>query len=655
MFHNRIKMVSQFFYSFFLSMLLCTPLLCTTATPNFNISAEDMEELQKQMQEGQKKYAKMTPAEQKKVDDHFEVMMLKTAQAIEDAGGEDVINNMNPDELTEFLESLGTILKEEEEKIAAEEQKTLKPTPPQPTPAPTTIKKVTPTDIKTNTGQTQLLDVIRALIQRIESFLLKTQNIPDLPAEVETWYDERKLPEWATTNKWDIIKKRIEKINQKLHKIVDLDPKTKEPRYINNAYADESLRNNLIKLNSLLLSSEPNIDVVMFKAKKNKEFADKTEKSIINVINNIGEALFKLKIEESLNAIFDKWESEDAKKRRTQEEADIKKAEELSLQKISIRPSKSAGKSSDTGAIFHASSSSDYSGGSYDYSSPYSSYDGGPSYRKNSSYGSHDGLDTPGKKSKSDSADKDKDSSTKDGGEAKKDTDKDKDKNKDKDKIKDKKETTPDKEKIKKEKEKTKKIDRIEFNIENAIEEAQKTIGNCIVTTKDKNKEIKTGALADIHTYLTSSDAQYTFNAAKSKKDSEALKQATDRLKEARKNVDELKKQVSDAKERAEYKKNLKETLNSKEKIDLGKMINTGMVKIYEKPKAGSTWDNESQKVTAEKKYVYLGMGGIDKDGKISAPELQKIVDEIPGPITSIYDLKNAYKKLEAAIEELAP
>lgn len=222
----------------------------------------------------------------------------------------------------------------EVEEIKPEEVKIEKPIEPSAvTPKPVEAPKAAPSKVD------QAIKLIDNLLTRIESFLRKTQIIPDFNAKVQDWSKKRALQGLPEAISWSTVKKLLESLVHKLYTLKDRDPKTKSYKYIDELLRNQNLYNNLAQLNNTLTSAEPQIETPDL---GESTLTEASKKATQKTLNSLIEALYRLNIPSMIDDVFASYETR-AKKIKEEEIAAIKEAEKAGAKPAKITPVTVAG------------------------------------------------------------------------------------------------------------------------------------------------------------------------------------------------------------------------------------------------------------------------------------------------------------------------
>ncbi len=212
---------------------------------------------------------------------------------------EQMINDMSPNELEQFI---GGMFGEAGAKQP--QPKPIKPTEPE---IPIKeIKKETPKLTKKEMNeQEQALDLINAIIKRSESFMVKAQAMPELAGKTKRWAKQGHIRNWQADSDWNNLKTAVNRLIQKLHKMKDVDPKTKQYKFLKDFIEDKALYNNISLLRSNLDQYEPKIEISAFGIEK---MSPQVKRAIQHILSSFTESLYILKTPEALNKIIAKYE-----------------------------------------------------------------------------------------------------------------------------------------------------------------------------------------------------------------------------------------------------------------------------------------------------------------------------------------------------------
>lgn len=287
----------------------------------------------------------------------------------------EMINRMSPEEQQGFMmEIMGELEKEvsklpkeeqekflnefwsEVEKEAQQLEEKIKPivnenVPPiemEPTPAPTPVKENVPTPKPiAKTKVDEAINIIDGLLKKLEKILNKTALIPDIDIKVSGWLKDGSItPSFAN---WQTLKNQIELFIQQLSKLKDRDPKTRDYKYMGELVKNEVVFNNLSRVESILRSTEPSIEIPEFGATK---LADKSSTALKKALSSISEAFYRLGLPSALDSIIEKYEP--TAKKYSEEKAKSMQEAQKAGQPYRTTPVMSAGANPADRALFSA-------------------------------------------------------------------------------------------------------------------------------------------------------------------------------------------------------------------------------------------------------------------------------------------------------------
>jgi len=303
--------------------------------------------------------AKMTPEERAQFDSDVD-QLTKELEA------------MKPEELDAFMNTV--LFGQPQQPPMPEEIQPVAPEIKVEAPKPEPVKPKKPLK-----KQDEALNTIDGIINSTNSFLHKIARYIDFVGKLKKWSEQGKIPGWKPTYTWDGIKKEIESLLHTLNKMKDKDTKTNEYKYLSDLIDNESLYNNLNKLNDSLANLEPNIEVDEFEVDEFKAVTKESREFIRKVLAQYLEALYALDIPADLEKVIAKYEPT-AKKMKEEEEKATKKVFEESKKKPKPVPAVVSGKGEKESSYHGGSSYGDSGMNPYDYypyssgySSPYSS------------------------------------------------------------------------------------------------------------------------------------------------------------------------------------------------------------------------------------------------------------------------------------------
>ena len=289
--------------------------------PGFpEMSEEEMQVLETELNE----LSKLSPEEQ---ENFFQAVMDEARESLSDDGKE-LFDRINAGE---------DISEEDFEKLFEE----LIPTPEKEKPVEKEVKpelkkeekKPEPKPVITSKHETAI-DRINSLITYTNQFIVKSGTVPELPGKIQRWEKKDKI-NWKSGLTWNGFKAELEKFVMQLNKLLEQDKKSKQFKHLDELLKNETLYNNLSKVEKSVSSLVPQIEEVPpLGAKMSKESKRAMQKSISEFI----EALYKLTLPQELDKLFEICEPKAKEQREAEEAAQKKAAEEAKKPRIPGRP-----------------------------------------------------------------------------------------------------------------------------------------------------------------------------------------------------------------------------------------------------------------------------------------------------------------------------
>lgn len=307
-----------------------------------------MEELEAMERAVEAERAKMSPEERAQFDKDVAQLTKELEQ-------------MKPEELETFIEQVLFGQPQPGEQAPIEEP--TKPMMEQPVTEPQPIEPVKPIVQKPRKKIDEALARVNDIIALTNSFLTKVGIIIEFPGKVQKWAEQGKIRGWKPGYTWELLKKRLDALVQKLFTIKAQD-KSNNYKYLNDVIEDEALYSNLGKLHTTLKELEPQVDVDDFGG---EPVSPEVRDVIRKLMGSYIEALDVLDVPVDLDKIIAKFEPT-AKKLREEESTAGKKALEESKKPRKAQATVVAGRA-ETEDLYGGYTPSSY--GSYDYSSPY--------------------------------------------------------------------------------------------------------------------------------------------------------------------------------------------------------------------------------------------------------------------------------------------
>jgi hypothetical protein len=313
---NRTIFLLMLFISWFLPALAQQAIL----PPNMMIPTE--EELIKMTKEIEEFRASMTPAQRVEFDKQVEDLTK-------------VMENMSEKELEEFINTVFTNPDSLDQHI--------QPTPlPNQQPVPTPIVKPEEPLYKPSTVPTKTIEttktILLGLTTQLESFLRKANLIPDLYGSLQAWIPAALLADKKEIT-WQELKQDSEKLISFLKILLSVDPITGHYYYLASLIENDTLYQNIIRLNDAIIRHEPSIEIAPFGL---SEVTKESRKATSALLGALVQAIYTQQMIGEINKLFVAFEPQ-AKKVMEQEEGARKRAIEESKRTPMQAPSRSAG------------------------------------------------------------------------------------------------------------------------------------------------------------------------------------------------------------------------------------------------------------------------------------------------------------------------
>lgn len=316
------------------------------------------------------------------------------------------LQNMSEDELNAYVNEMFA------EEIKAIEAKESKPQEQAPE-ASSSVSESSKVESKKaiSSEEEQAITLIKALIKNINLLLQKAGQTSELGAKISRWKKAGKVS-WDKDAEWSTMKPTIEKLMQRLHTLLEINPRTNDYKYLKELIANKELVAELKQLDAVLQKEIKDINLPEF------ELVTMSKKSNLawrKALDAIHKAFYKSGILKSIDAVIEKFNPE-AKKIREEEEKAKQKAIEASKATRTPASARVAGKAdsqfapytaTDSGFSFDMPSYGGYSSpsygsyGDYSFSSPKEST---PAAGTKSGFGAGSAAGGAGDKGKSGSA-----------------------------------------------------------------------------------------------------------------------------------------------------------------------------------------------------------------------------------------------------------
>lgn len=252
---SLFKRIQAFSFVFF--MLCAQPLaaMMPQMGPGMpQLSPAEQRQLEAEMAAFQEEFNKLSPQEQESFYQSMEQAVQKIEELAQTEDGKKLLEKLDKGEISdEELDSLINQLTGEPTKAeAVEEEPEEVVAPPE---APKPIKVL-------SSKEEQALNTLSSLIIATDSFLVKVLAIPEFPGKVKQWHRKGRISWVGKVQSWADLKNDIEKFQTQLGTLIEPDPQTGEYYHLDELLKQESLYNNLRKVESVVSTQEPEIQEV---------------------------------------------------------------------------------------------------------------------------------------------------------------------------------------------------------------------------------------------------------------------------------------------------------------------------------------------------------------------------------------------------------
>lgn len=289
------------------------------------MSPEEMQQFEAEMAQLNQMLEGLSPEEQEKVlNEMVQEAMEEVKKDLSDEGKE----------LLDKLNDTGDISDEDFEKLlnelAPQENSKEQPEPTKPQP----ISKEQPKIILTTAHQ-KALDLINSLIDRTNLFIVKASTIPELPGSISKWQREKKI-NWQPNLTWNKFKSDLDSFVSKLEQLKKQDPKTQQYNHLDELIKDETLYNNLSKVEKVAVQYEPLVEEIA--PIGGQTVPEESKNAIQKLLTQYNEALYILNLGQAIDELFGKFEPKAKEMRKAEQEAKIAAEQEAKKTRRSGAP-----------------------------------------------------------------------------------------------------------------------------------------------------------------------------------------------------------------------------------------------------------------------------------------------------------------------------
>lgn len=319
------------------------------------VDDKEMQQLEAELAEFNKMYENMSEKEKAEFNSMMQDAVEEVRKGLSDEGKQ----------LFEKLEG-GNISDEEIDKLLNElvpSPETAKPAAPVEEPVKEAVvekpaQKTQPKQVITSKHQ-KAIDIIRSLITLTNSFIVKAGSLPEFPGDLKNWEKEGSIT-WKKGQTWNTFKHELEKFVSLLNKLIERDKKTGDYLHLDELLKNESVYNNLSKLEKTISSLEAKIEEI---SPLTKKISPDSKAALQKTISQYHEALFTLQLPQDIAQLLEKFEPKAKTMRESQEAAQKKAAEESKRPRIPGSPVVGGRADAEGGYYSPSSYSGGYSGG----------------------------------------------------------------------------------------------------------------------------------------------------------------------------------------------------------------------------------------------------------------------------------------------------
>lgn len=301
--------------SMYLIILLCVSMgyAQKPAMPP-KMNEAEMKQLESEIADFQKQLQAMPEEEQAAFFQSMEQAVQKIDELSKTEEGKVLLDKLDKGSISdeELDQLINQIVGDEEPEVAVPVE--------EPKEEPKVIVK--PKPVVVSSKHQQAIDTINAIIAHSNAFIVKAATVPELPGKIIKW-QKHKLVDWKPGLTWNKLKTDIEQFVSYLNILLERDQKTKEYYHIDEFLKEESLYNNLKKIQHIVSEYEPQIEEV---SPLHKSLTKTSKRAFQKMLSQYSEALYTLNVIEELKKLVSKFQPK-AKLAREEEEKAFQKAE----------------------------------------------------------------------------------------------------------------------------------------------------------------------------------------------------------------------------------------------------------------------------------------------------------------------------------------
>lgn len=287
------RIINQIFLATFALIIFSTSYAAQFGAPGpMPMAGGISAEMQEEMKKFEEEFANLDPKEQDEFFASLDDAVKKIDELSKTQEGKEMLSKLESGAITdEELDSLINQLveddpvKKEDEPVAQtkEEQK------PQ-----------APKQVLTSKHE-KAIAAINSLIASINSSIVKAATVPEFPSKLKSWIKKKQVL-IQPSKAWNEVKVDLERLVEQLSLLLERDPKTANYYHIDALLKNESLLNNIQKIESAVAQFEPRAEEVPLLGGRRMKNASK--RAYHSLLNEYNEALYILNLTQELKTLF---------------------------------------------------------------------------------------------------------------------------------------------------------------------------------------------------------------------------------------------------------------------------------------------------------------------------------------------------------------
>lgn len=312
------------------STLFCVPVSAAANRPEIGMvqpslpglppmNPAEQKQFESEMAAFQEEFNKLSPKEQDAFYQSMEDAVKKIENLTKTDEGRAILDKLDKGEMSdEELDKLVNRLVGEEkpaepEKVVVVEKIEEAPKEPE-----------KPKLVVLTSKQEEAVDTLNALVVHTNAFLVKVAAMPEFLGNIKQWVKRGEIQWVNPSQNWQTLKTDIEHFVAQLDRLLERDKKTGEYYHLDALLKNETLYNNIHKVQSTVSEYEPQVEEPV--PPLSKKISKTSKKYIQKLITQYLEALYVLKIPQEVDVLLKKFEPR-AKIAREAEEKATKEAE----------------------------------------------------------------------------------------------------------------------------------------------------------------------------------------------------------------------------------------------------------------------------------------------------------------------------------------